>query len=48
MISEDSTIGEVKYESTSLSYYNLLPGNKLPLDIRSIIVSFISIVPINC
>lgn len=39
---------KIKSESTSLSYFNLLPGNKLPLDIRSIIVSFISIVPINC
>jgi len=36
-----------KCENTSLSYYNLLPGNKLPLDIRSVIVSFISIVPMK-
>ena len=39
---------KIKSESTSLSYYNLLPGNKLPLEIRNIIVSFISIVPIKC
>ena len=38
---------KIKSESTSLSYYNLLPGNKLPLDIRSVIVSFISIVPMK-
>lgn len=36
-----------KCEKTSLSYYNLLPGDKLPLDIRNIIVSFISIAPIK-
>lgn len=32
-------------EDTTISYYNYLPGNKLPLDVRSKIISFISPVP---
>jgi len=32
-------------EESSISYYNSLPGNKIPLEIRSHIVSFIS--PVN-
>jgi hypothetical protein len=32
-------------EDTSIHYYNYLPGNKLPLDVRSKIISFISPVP---
>jgi hypothetical protein len=34
-----------KCEDASLKYYNYLPGEKLPLEVRSHIVSFIS--PIN-
>ena len=34
-----------KCEDSSLKYYNYLPGEKLPLEVRSHIVSFIS--PIN-
>ena len=32
-------------EDTTIGYYNYLPGNKLPLDVRSKIISFISPVP---
>ena len=32
-------------EDTTIHYYNYLPGNKLPLDVRSKIISFISPVP---
>tara|TARA_B100000795_G_scaffold257332_1_gene230482 strand:+ start:73 stop:606 length:534 start_codon:yes stop_codon:yes gene_type:complete len=34
-----------KSEDTTIAYYNYLPGSKLPLDIRTKIVSFISLVP---
>ena len=34
-------------EDSSLEYYNYLPGEKLPLEVRSHIVSFISPAPIN-
>ena len=34
-----------KCEDKTISYYNYLPGNTLPLDIRSKIISFISSVP---
>jgi len=34
-------------EESSISYYNSLPGNKIPLDVRSHIVGFISQVPLK-
>lgn len=34
-------------EETSISYYNFLPGYKVPLEIRGHIVSFISQVPLK-
>jgi hypothetical protein len=34
-------------EDSSLEYYNYLPGEKLPSEVRSHIVSFISPAPIN-
>jgi len=36
-----------KCENSTIDYYNYLPGNKLPLDVRSKIISFISPVPIE-
>ena len=36
-----------KCEDSTIAYYNYLPGNKLPLDVRSKIISFISPVPIE-
>jgi len=35
-----------KCEDLTIEYYYYLPGNKLPLDIRSYIVSFISPIPL--
>lgn len=34
-------------EDSSISYYNSLPGNKIPLEIRTHIISFISQVPLE-
>jgi hypothetical protein len=34
-------------EDYTINYYNYLPGNKLPLDVRSNIISFISLVPME-
>lgn len=36
-----------KCEDSTIMYYNYLPGNKLPLEIRTKIISFISPVPIG-
>lgn len=36
-----------KCENSTIDYYNYLPGNKLPLDVRSKIISFISPVPME-
>ena len=34
-------------ENSTIDYYNYLPGNKLPLEVRSKIISFISPVPME-
>mgnify|MGYP006089565011 CR=1 FL=1 len=36
-----------KCENSTIMYYNYLPGNKLPLEVRSKIISFISPVPME-